>query len=704
MDTSLTLDPAAIPEVEEQEVFDLGGDDLALAQALNKAREESASFFDKDTMFNLTKVCEINVKLWCGKHWDDVDLYQHELPYVNNRVFMATEAVVSFVTSDIAQIEVTPTGSDQTSLQVADDVETFVMQDMRDQRLGEKSKIAARFVYLMRRAYYKEYYDPDLGENGTIVITVPDPRKVVVDHKAKVGENPRFIAELCSDTVGKLIARFPSKKQEILSKAGYQRAVAQALAKNMNYWENWFTQYDEKAGEDVENWAATLGNLTMGKMKNPNYNYGGKNIFDKPVKPYIPINYLTFGTHWVDNTSAIEQVWWLQAGVNRRGFQINQNADEANGHVVISKKAMSAADAQNITGDPKERILVNAEDVTKAFTIVGGQLIPNAFFEQMNQDVASIDDVLGTPSIFRGGQDTSNTATQDILIKDQSAGRHEPFVKAMDSAHERLYQHHVQMMMVWYDEEHYKNLKGDDGKFIQVAMSSKVLDPKLGIAVTAGSAQPVDKARQSQIALKLGQLGFITNPYIMFEMLDLPNASKLAQQELEFRADPSATVQSLKTDEVDRLAFADILVLADGKTPEVRNEVSPEYMNYMRKFMMSGEYRELDAKTKQGFTKFVTESLKIMDEQLAMEQSQVGPAGSEPAPLMPSMPGGVLDPNALPVPGGQPQGPAPVPQAGPVVTGAPQGNPAQAAIGTLSGAQSTPQQTQPQGQPGVPAF
>jgi hypothetical protein len=116
----------------------------------------------------------------------------------------------------------------------------------------------------------------------------------------------------------------------------------------------------------------------MGKMKNPNFNYGGKNLFDRPKKPYIPINYLTFGTHWVDNTSAIEQVWWLQAGVNRRGFQINQNADEANGHVVISKKAMEAGDAQNITGDPKERIMVDAEDVSKAFAVVGGQQLPNA--------------------------------------------------------------------------------------------------------------------------------------------------------------------------------------------------------------------------------------------------------------------------------------------------------------------------------------
>jgi hypothetical protein len=698
MENDLNLNPTSLPEVEDQDIFDIDGDDLALAQSLNKARSESQSFFDKDAMFNLAKVCEINVKLWCGKHWDDVDLYNHELPYVNNRVFMATEAVVSFVTSDIAQIEITPTGKDQTSMQIADDVETFVMQDMRDQRLSEKSKIAARFVYLMRRAYYKEYYDPDLGENGTIVIRVPDPRKVVVDHKAKLGENPRFISELCSDTVGKLIARFPKKKTEILAKAGYQRAVAQALAKNMNYWENWFTQYDDKKNEDVENVAWTLGDLTMGKMKNPNYNYGGKNLFDRPIKPYIPINYLTFGTHWIDNTSAIEQVWWLQAGVNRRGFQINQNADEANGHVIISKKAMSASDAQNITGDPKERILVNTEDVNKAFAIVGGQTIPNAFFEQMNQDVNSIDDVLGTPSIFRGGQQSSNTATQDILIKDQSAGRHEPFVRAMDSAHERLYQHHVQMMMVWYDEAHYKNLKDDEGQFIQVAMSSKVLDPKLGISVTAGSAQPVDKARKAQIALKLGQLGFITNPYIMFDMLDLPNASKLAQQELEFRQDPAATVQSLKTDEVDRLAFADILVLSDGKMPEVRNEVPPEYMNYMRKFMMSGDYRELDPKTKKNFVKFVTESLKIMDEQLAMEQSQVGPAGTEPQPLQPAMPGGPIDPSQLPVPGGMGQPGAGAPQP-------PQGNPAGQALGIVSGAQQTPQQTSPvqQGVP-VPAF
>jgi hypothetical protein len=73
--------------------------------------------------------------------------------------------------------------------------------------------------------------------------------------------------------------------------------------------------------------------------------------------------------------------------------------------------------------------------------------------------------------------------------------------------------------------------------------------------------------------------------------------------------------------------------LADGKTPDVRNEVSPEYMNYIRKFMMSGEYRDLDKKVKTGFIKFVTDSLKVMDEQLAMEQSQVDPAGQRAKPV-----------------------------------------------------------------------
>jgi hypothetical protein len=115
----------------------------------------------------------------------------------------------------------------------------------------------------------------------------------------------------------------------------------------------------------------------------------------------------------------------------------------------------------------------------------------------MNSDINAIDDVLGTPAIFRGGQQSSNTATQDILIKDQSSGGHEPFVKALDSAHDRLYQHHVQMMMVWYDEEHYKNLKNDEGEFISVAMSSKVLDPRLGITLRLAAAQPVDKTRKS---------------------------------------------------------------------------------------------------------------------------------------------------------------------------------------------------------------
>lgn len=668
-----TLNPTNTSSVEQQEVFDFEENDNALARSLDTARRASESFYNTDEMFNLDKVRETNIKLWAGKHWDNTDLYSHELPYVDNRVFMATEAVVGHVTSEIATPEVLPEGDSQTSIQLATDLELYLLEDMRDQRLREKSKIAARFVYLMRNSFYKETFDPNKGQNGTIEVSVPDPRKVVVDHNAKLGENPSFIAELMSATGGELLARFPQKADEILGKLGYKRKVKQAIDKRVNYWEYWFSVIKEGTESEKTGWV--LDGLMMGKMDNPNFNYGksAKNYFDRPVKPYIPINYLTFGTHWVDNISAIEQVWWQQAGINRRGFQVNQNADEANGHVIISKKAMDSADAQNITGDPKERILVDVDDVNKAFAIVGGQMIPQYVVDQIPMMQRNVDDVLGTPAIFRGGDDTNKTLGQDIIVKDQSYGRHDPLVKALDSAHERLYEHHTQMMMVWYDEEHYKRVRGDDGSFMKVAMSSKRIEPGIGISVTGGSSVPVDKTRKAQIYMKLGQLGFITNPYIMFSGLDLPNANKLAQQELEFRADPGATVNSLKTEEFDRMAFADILQLSDGKMPEVRDEVSVEYVAYFRKFMMSGEYRPFDTKIKQMFVQFMQETLKVMDEQLAMEQSQI----DEPDPNNQMMPIGLASANeAL----GQQMAPAAPPMGGqgltPPNTMAPVGVPA----------------------------
>lgn len=620
METSV-LEPTNVPSVEPTEVFDYDDNDSALARALDQARVESEAYFDDPENFNLSKVRETNTKLWMGKHWDNVDLYSHELPYVDNRVFMATEAVVSHVTGEIAQPEAIPEGDSQTSVRMAEDLELYLLQAMRDERMSEKSKIAARFVYLMRNAFYKVTFDPNKGSNGKIVISVPDPRKVIVDHRAKLGENPRFIAELMSATGGELMSRFPQKEKEILAKLGYQRKVQGAIDKHVNYWEYWFTL--TKDGKSTEKVGWTLDGCLMGKMDNVNWNKDGKNYFDSPQKPYIPINYLTFGTHWVDNVSAIEQVWWQQAGINRRGFQVNQNADEANGHVIISKKAMQSADAQNITGDPKERILVDADDVTKAFTIVGGQMLPQYVVDQMTLMQRNIDDVLGTPSIFRGGDSKNNTLGQDMIVKDQSYGRHDPLVKALDSAHERLYEHFTQMMMVWYDEEHFIRVRGEDGKFLKIAMSNNRIEPSVGISVIGGSGVPIDKGRKAQIFLKLGQLGFITNPYLMFEGLDLPNANKLAQQELEYRTDPASTVRSLKTEEYDRLAFADILQLLDGKEPKVRDEITPEYINYFRKFMMSGDYRPLDDKIKQAFTIFVTLSLQVMDEQLAMEQTQI---------------------------------------------------------------------------------
>lgn len=681
------------PDTTEQiDLFDLNMSDSELTSTLHSAIDRSKSYWDKE--MNLTQIREKNMKLWKGEHWDDSQLYRHNVKYIDNRIFTSVETVISHATSKIAEAETFPAQNTTTSKQLAEDLGVALVVHSENNQLDVKAKLAARNILLKRIGFLKLRFDPHAGQFGDIVTESVDPDDVVVDKDAKLGENPRFIAHKLSATIEQLVMKFPEKQDDLYKLLGIKRGVASQLTQTVNYWEVWFTYYEDKQPKEGVCWL--YEKLVLGKMRNPNWIYKkdkdvSANFLDYPLKPFIPGNYLNFGNHYIDDTTATEQAESLQHTLNKRGRQIVENADTANGVDIFSGMAMSDEAASELTGAPNEKIILDAEDVRSAYNRIQGQQLPGYVMDDKLDARNEMDNVFGTPNVFRGEQSGNNTLGQDVLVKDQAISRQDDFVRAIDDMMDRYYKYLTQMMKVYYTEDHWFKTTGENGQFDFVVMTSDKIEDGVDVRVRAGSSMPINKERMQAIALELAKANKIST-IDLYEALDLPNANKMYERLIKEQMDASMLVDELQKEDIDREAFMDIQILNANKAADPRTEVTEGHLKYHREYMMSGEFRDAKPEVQQKHIDHVTletenlrqrllaeetqmpeqDDMKAANEQAVLEAQQTQQvAGADPQiqAMMQQM-GGAPQPGGMPPEGGQapqqmpPQGMQP-PQAQP---------------------------------------
>lgn len=618
-------------QVEEGAVFDLDMKDEELLSLVKKPIAESESFWNGQKEQNLKKVREQNRKYWLGDQLDDDHRvrYDHNSKYMDNRIFVAVETVSSAVSARNPQPEATPAQNTITSRQLAKDVENGLLAYADKYRLNVSVfRPALRHLLVYRLGVVMQRWDPDLGPNGDIRTEYVHPNDILVDKNALPGENPRFIRHTLRATIEELCLKFPEKEREIYKHFGIQRAVSTHLGRTTAYYQVWFTYY--KGGKAKEGVMWTLGDqLVLGKMKNPNWVDGDKgktrkNFLDAPVKPYFPLNYLNLGEHWIDDTTALEQAIPLQKSLNVRGAQIEDNADQASGGLVLNSIMISSDDASNLIGDPLEKLMVSG-DVNRAAARLAPALLPNYVMEDKYDARNEVDNIFATQSISRGEETKNNTLGQDQLLLRQSQGRQEDIVRALDDLADRLYRHTVQMMKVYYTEEHWFAVNGEDGQFDFISLKSDKIEDGLDLKVKSGTSLPLDKAGMQQTAVKLAEIGLI-DPLSLYEDLGIPNARKRVERLLKWKQEeiaPGTYMNDLQEEEFNREAFMDIQVLMANKMPKVRDEVGPEYLAYITKFMITGQFRAQKPEIQQKFVEFMTlshdqarKTLEAMETQL----------------------------------------------------------------------------------------
>lgn len=612
--------------------------DSDLLTLIKKPLQDSETYWNND--FGLESARKKNMNLWLPNHWKDKDVYdyQEDSLYADPRIFTSTETITATVNSRIPQLEVMPAQDTPIALQLAKDMQKIGQCYTEKYDVLDLFRLSTRGLQIKRGGFIKLRWDPGLGQFGEIVSEYVQPEDLIVDKDAKMGEIPRVIAQKINNkTVEELISLLPDGEQKILEAAGVQRrnkqgdlvAVKTQLGKKLNILEVWYRFLKDGKMDSGVCWVDEHYAHVLDNDLNPNWIRDAKkdeiaNFLDEPAPPFIPINYLNDGSSYFDQTTLIEQAAPLQIILDKRGFQIMENADQAGGGLVFNTQMISKKDMAKLVGSPDERIGVKG-DVNRAIARVSPPPLPNYVIQDKQDARYEIDNIFATHDVTRGEKSKNPTLGQDQMQLQGDLSRMDDLGRAVERQAKNYYRYLFQMMRVYYTEKHYFVANGEDGQFDFVVMQSDMIQNGADVRISEGSMRPANKQIQQKWVSDLVTASMI-DPLSVYEVAaggNLPSPKKMLERYMLFRTDPMAFMGKTKEDDFSREALMDIQALNSGEMPKVRSEYNDVYLKFFNNYMMGGEFKDQKQLVKNMYLFYLREVQQVMREQLMLAMTQM---------------------------------------------------------------------------------
>lgn len=666
---------------EPFEALHLDMDDDTLDKMLVNSLEADREHWNKKPWALQTTDID-NTAFLLGDQVDDKDYLKNDSKYIDNRLFTSVRAVLSYVTSQLTKPDISPSKSDEIYLKGARDIGMALYQHSLDEKVDYKVRAAVMNLLTRKRGYLKLRFDPNMGLNGDIVTEVCNPEDVIISRFAKFLGNPDKIYHRIRCSIEELCARFPDKREQIMAAYGIQRGVFTQMSRMIEYFECWFT-YTGQDGKPHEGvcWFVHEKHLILDKMRNPNWVYLASdkkekeaNVTSVPPKPFIAFNYINTGHSYIDETCLVEQAMPMQRMLNKRGRQIWENADYVNGRWLADKEAFSQEDARNLVNKGAKTVaMVDMKKVANPLQNVAPNAMPQYVYNTLLDARNEIDQMMGTPSVFKGAQpDQQDTLGRDLMVKQQAGALQDDLVRAVAMSMEEYYKVKLQLMRVNYTDDYYFQTKGGDGKYMFILINGDKLDTNVRVSVQADSMLPLDKASIQQTAMKLWTSGQAIDYKSLMEDLGLPNPDIRAERYLKSKIDPINYLKSVELDQVNDEVETDIMLLIANKTPEERDDYGEDYFNYFNNYLASNRFAKLqasDIKASQRIVLFLAAVQHAMMQSVNLQGVMLDEAGISDAPMNPPMPKvdeklvGTLPPQAVDNIAGvkSPSAPPPVP-------------------------------------------
>lgn len=675
-------DLAAIYNLTDNELSDIDFADIT-KKRFNEAEAayNSTESKQKDNQNRkLAQIREDNRKMYLSSYIEEQLIDdRYEEVYNDNRQFTAVRTLVPFVVGQLTAPQVTPVNDDDLSKLFATDFETALMKHAESQNAKYKVRLCVQDLLVGERVGIGMWrYDGDLD---TVVFERLSPSQVTIGVRSLLYEEPDYAQIRRKRTPGQLIKQFPDKKDDILTLFGIEDTPLQLDEKQYTIKEEWiFLDID---GEKTLCVGWKWKDHVFGKIKDPNWKANGNNIIEHPMVPLVFFNILNDGSGYIDQTSFMEQTKHSQKQYNKRGQTISENARySGTGVPIFAKGAIGQKDAAKIHFSPVQRVLLDTTDVNKAFTTWTGSALPQYIIEDQAALKDSVATGFGAENVFNGIQSGNKTATQDVLLRNQAEGRQGDLLDMVEVGMARFYQLEAQMMYMYFSDTQYYNYVGNDGKFISVAVDQKALAKNVGIKVSVkdGTSLPLDRAQTRATIIQLLQLNKIGTLRAYQELGLFDDPEKAFKEFIDEQVDAQSLVATVDDTVFDRDANEDLQTVIGGQVPDERDDVGPEYINFLNEWLLTDKYMKLQQTNKKAAARvsdFIDEVIAKAQRkadklalQTDMTQQPVQPGTGGPLPPLP--PGG--QPPVPPVqgtPSGMPGGPTPAGRPQPIAQGIP---------------------------------
>lgn len=634
--------------VTKSKVLDLKLPDSTLAALVKTRRSAAESHWERK--YKLKQTRKDSKKLYTTDYAKDQPRDEDEGPLaVDNRLFVAVRVLVPYLTDRLAQPEVTPANGTDLAVEFAKDFEKVLVKVATKSFVKERFRLMVQDLFEgQRKGVGKWYYDPIRKK---LCFKHLDPSKVLVGHRSELYDEPDFIEEAQSRTIGELFKQFPDKKTDLKVQLGLGIETPAALDKEIDITETWMFVDDVQDDRQLAIIWMYQG-VVLGSTTDPNYDHQGENILEEPMVPYVFVNVLNDGSGYEDETSYIEQAQWSQKTYDRDSQTISDDAQYGGSGVpVVAKGAIEDDDLAKLRFKASQRLSLDTDDVGKSFTTWQKPPLDQAIFENKKDNRDNVDNTFGTPAIFQGKETDSKTATQDVMLRDSAQGRQTDVLDCLDASMRRCYQIMAQLIMRYFtDKDYYKFV--EDGQFMQVMLTNEALVENAGmeIDVEAGSSLPVNRDQRRAITLQLLQLGKMST-LRAYKELGVEDPDGTFKDYMLEMAAPDVALQDVDKEAMDRDAKEDLYVVIDGKVPEERDDITPEYVSYLTNWLNTDKFRKLTPAQQQAVSAFVQMVVKKAELKIAKLSTQ--------EPLPPGAPGGpALPPPPPELPPGGPQGPA----------------------------------------------
>jgi len=485
----------------------------------------------------LKKRQDDNEEYWMGKQKlnETFEMKKDDRPKPDNLIFEATETLLPVAT----QAEPEPLAeSDNTDdgTALADRVTKMLgyLSKKLDMKLTLKSVLRNWNLYFLgvAKVGWSEV-------NKEIAVKSLRPQTLILDPDATIvngNYTGSFIGEIRKDTASNLVLRFPSKKKAI------KEMVGEKMGTELNYTE-WWT-------DDFLFW--TYKDLVLDKVKNPHWNYETENIqtdefgnqtpqkipgnnhLPKASKPYVFLSVFNLGQHPFDDTNLVHQNIGLQNMISKRLRQIDINADNCNGGAVVNGECFTKEQAALVGKAKREGNTVwvppgAGDNLANAYRQDIGPPLPPFIYQSLMDYRAELKNNFGISGLASGG-------TRDRTAKGQMVRRQHDIDRIgggiseyLEQFAEQVFNWMVQLMYVYYDEQHAASVIGAERAQQYITLKSSDMTHALTVQVREGSTIPKDPMIMRTEALELWRMGAL-GPIELFTKLEFPNPRETAKQ------------------------------------------------------------------------------------------------------------------------------------------------------------------------------